>query len=263
MLFKNIRNIKLYKKLLFLVFCGLLGTSSALNIYLSKDQLKEKIKNVTGYSSPNFLGGGNTSDKEWAAKVMEGGYILHFRHAERDKWIDVQMYDALESDVHDNGPNESRYAEKDYFKDAVCLNERGSIQAKAIGEHLKNISFPIGYVVSSPSCRSRQTADLSFGGYSKLARVLVHDGPYVEEMKGRNKNLTDFYLSLPIEKGKNTIVSAHNSVIRPGMLANVKKGKLSLEEGGFYVLSKKGGKLYLEYEFHNFNNFISMFYERK
>ena len=25
--------------------------------------------------------------------------ILHFRHAERDKWIDVQKYDALESHV--------------------------------------------------------------------------------------------------------------------------------------------------------------------
>ena len=80
------------------------------DIKMSRQLDEEKIKNDTGYSSPNFLGGGNTSDKEWAAKVMEGGYILHFRHAERDKWIDVQMYDALESDVHDNGPNESRYA---------------------------------------------------------------------------------------------------------------------------------------------------------
>ena len=65
---------------------------------------------------------------------MNGGFILHFQHAERDKWIDVQMYDALESDVHSNGLNESRYAENDHFNKAVCLNERGKIQAKAIGE---------------------------------------------------------------------------------------------------------------------------------
>ena len=43
---------------------------------------------------------------------MGGGYILHFRHAERDKWIDVQMYDALESDVHNNGNNKTRFAGK-------------------------------------------------------------------------------------------------------------------------------------------------------
>ena len=46
-------------------------------------------------------------DIEWAERIMEGGYILHFRHAERQKWIDVEMYDALESDVHDNGFNNS------------------------------------------------------------------------------------------------------------------------------------------------------------
>ena len=56
---------------------------------------------------------------------MNGGYIPHFRHAERDKWIDVQMYDSLESDVHDNGLNESRLAEIDYFKDAVCRMREG------------------------------------------------------------------------------------------------------------------------------------------
>ena len=259
---KNIKKISIFKKLIFFSFCGLLGFSSILNIFLKKDQIKDKLILATGYTNPNSLGGGKPSDKEWAKKIMYGGYILHFRHAERDKWIDVQMYDSLESDVHKNGLNESRYAEKDYFKNAVCLNKRGLIQARAMGEHLKNINFPIGYVVSSPSCRSRQTADIAFGGYSKMERLLVHTGPYLENMKVRNKNLSDFYLSLPIEKGKNTIVSSHNGVLRHGILHNVKKGKLTLEEGGFYVLSKKNGKLYLKHEFHNFNTFISMFYER-
>ena len=82
-------------------------------------------------------------NNKWAKKILDGGYILHFRHAERDKWIDVQMYDVLESDVHDKGLNQSRMAENDYFKDAVCLNERGLIQAKAIGELLLDIKFPI------------------------------------------------------------------------------------------------------------------------
>ena len=56
---------------------------------------------------------------------------MHFRHAERDKWIDVQKYDALESHVHNNGPNNTRFAEEDYFANAVCLNSRGKIQAKS------------------------------------------------------------------------------------------------------------------------------------
>ena len=48
--------------------------------------------------------------------------------AERDKWIDVTMYDALESDLHNNGKDGSRFAENDYFADAVCLNSRGKFK---------------------------------------------------------------------------------------------------------------------------------------
>ena len=34
------------------------------------------------------------------------------------------------------------------------------------------------------------------------------------------------------------------------------------EEGGFYVISLRDGKLYLEHEFHYFKDFMRIFYER-
>ena len=46
------------------------------------------------------------------------------------------------------------------------------------------------------------------------------------------------------------------------MFENCKDEKLGLEEGGFFVISKKDDKLYLEYEFHNYNNFNKVFYKR-
>ena len=204
----------------------------------------------------------NKDDIYWANKIIEGGFILHFRHAERDKWIDVTMYDALESDLHKNGKDGTRFAENDYFANAVCLNSRGKIQARAIGEHIKNIALPIGHIASSVSCRARQTAELAFGKYDSLHRILVHSGPYNEERLLRIKNLKVFYLNLPFEKNKNTIVSAHNGVIVCEMFENCKDEKLSLEEGGFFVISKKDDRLYLEYEFHNYNNFNKVFYKR-
>ena len=138
-------------KILFFSATGVITFSSLINIYNNKSLIKKIVKQDIG----NYTKlAGTKKDQVWAKKVIKGGYILHFRHAERDKWIDVQMYDALESDVHKNGLNKTRFAEKDYFKDAVCLNKRGLIQAKAIGEHLKQINFPIGFVASSPSCRS-------------------------------------------------------------------------------------------------------------
>ena len=252
-------NLRKVLKIIFFSATSLITFSSLINIYdnknLIKSFLKQDISNFTKLE-------GTKKDQIWAKKIQNGGYILHFRHAERDKWIDVQMYDALESDVHKNGINKTRFAENDYFKNAVCLNKRGLVQAKAIGEHLKQINFPIGYVASSPSCRSRQTAELAFGGFNKLNRDLVHEGPYVENRDDRNKRLINFYLNLPIKKGENTIVSSHNSVIRADILTNNKNNNLSLEEGGFYVLSKTNNGLILEHEFHSFNSFIRQFYIR-
>lgn len=242
--------------------------SSLLSLYKDRTKIIFWLINKNTPSDYNNKKYSNKADIFWSKKIMEGGYILHFRHAERDKWIDVQMYDSLESDVHNNGKNGTRFAENDYFSKAVCLNDRGLVQARAIGEHLSNIKLPIGFVISSPSCRSRQTANLSFGGYDELNRMLVHSGPYNENEKKRISKLKKLYMNLPIHSGTNTIVSTHNSVAHSDMFANTNnlakypQKDISLEEGGFYIISKKNGKLYLEHEFHYFKEFIKTFYER-
>lgn len=246
----------------FYAACFLMLVLSSLGAFIELYEKRDKLKTAinSSVSSSYDL---NEDDVYWANEIMNGGYILHFRHAERDKWIDVQMYDALESDLHQNGLNESRYAENDYFDKAVCLNYRGKIQARAMGESLKHIGLPIGTVISSVSCRARQTADLSFGGYDALHRILVHAGPYNENEKGRVQKLTELYSNIEMKDGKNAIVSAHNSVVSCKMFVNDKCPQdLDLEEGGFYILSKTEDGLEFEYEFHNFNDFNKVFYKR-
>jgi phosphohistidine phosphatase SixA len=249
-------------KILFAVSFALLlliSFSSAVTLYEKKDKVQDFFSKKVGIDPVSRA----EANVYWAKEIMNGGYILHFRHAERDKWIDVQMYDALESDLHSNGKNESRYGENDYFDKAVCLNDRGKIQAKAIGESLKHIDLPIGAVHSSVSCRARQTADLSFGGYDQLHRILVHAGPYNEEEEIRVEKLKILYSSFAEIDGKNAIVSAHNSVISCDMFINTKcPSDLHLEEGGFYVLRNTKDGLLFEHEFHFFYEFNLVFYER-
>ncbi len=246
-----------------LILCLFIITlSSFLHLYEKRTNITNKIlDNKNLFKANNTYKKTYENDEYWANEILNGGYILHFRHTERDKWIDVKMYDAIESDLHDNGLNESRYAENDYFAGAVCLNERGKIQAKAISEHIKNIRLPIGKIYSSTSCRARQTANLAFGGYDSLHRILVHTGTYKENKNQRLNNIKNFYLKLPLQKGKNTIVSSHNSVIECEMFV-IECREVSLGEGGFFIISKKDKKLYLEYEFHNFVHFSKNFYER-
>jgi len=152
---------------------GLISLFIILSTFASLSFLKKETKFLKNTFKKNLVTPklSKENDKKWANEILKGGYLLLFRHAEREKWIDVQMYDALESDLHKNGFNDSRYAEKDYFDKAVCLNSRGKIQAKAMQEVINYSKLPIGYVISSPSCRARQTANLVFGGYQNLIEI--------------------------------------------------------------------------------------------
>ena len=259
------KKFKIFEKL-FIYLCLVIITFSSI-VYLYDNRYKTKSKIISFFSKPTYEDE-NVNDYYWSKKIMEGGYILHFRHAERDKWIDVLNYDSLDSHVHSKGDDQTRYPENDYFTSAVCLNERGKVQAKVMAEHLKHINFEVGYVISSTSCRARETANLVFGGFDEMKTILVHKGPYKENEKKRIEILKNLYLSLPIIKGKNTIVSAHNSVVNKGMFVNDtskfenKEKELSLEEGGFFVISKKNGRLKLEHSFYVFSDFSKNFHER-
>ena len=142
------------------------------------------------------------------------------------------------------------------------FNDRGTIQAKAIGESLKHIGLPIGTVHSSVSCRARQTADLAFGGYDQLHRILVHRGPYNEDPKIHVEKLKTLYSNFAEINGKNVIVSSHGSVIDCEMFLNYKCPILGLKEGGFYVIRNTKDGLIFEHEFSNFGRFNRVFYKR-
>ncbi len=257
----NKKTSQFFLKVYFFISILIILFSSLIDLYKNKTLLKNYIfTNLNTNKNKNFSG--TEEDKKWAKEILKGGYIVHFRHAEREKWIDVEMYDLLESNILIKNPKKIKIGEEEYFKNAVCLNNRGLIQAKAIGEHLNNINFPIGFVISSPSCRSRQTALLAFGGYQITSKDLIYGGSYVDKKNIRNKNLLELYLSLPIQASKNTIVSSHNKVINSEILVNKNYKDFYLEEGGFFILSRSNNKLYLEHKFQNFNDFIRQFYKR-
>jgi phosphohistidine phosphatase SixA len=208
---------------------------------------------------------GSVSDEFWAKKILEGGYILYFRHAERDKYIDVHVYDSLESNFQPKSASGYRLGEQEYFSGAVCLNERGLIQARAIGEVISDVKLPVGKIIVSPSCRARQTASIAFGGFDKIAPVLVHRGVYNEDFDEHKTDVKNFLAQLDVQSEKNTVVIAHNDVIDRVIFSNSFNGpsNIVLEEGGFVVISQGvDGVLTLEHTFTNFLNFSSQHFER-
>ena len=205
------------------------------------------------------------ADKQVAFDILNGGYILHFRHANRDKWHDASMYDVIESNLPIDSQNIYRYGEGDFFEEAVCLSSRGIVQAKAIKLHIEHIKLPVSYIITSPSCRARQTAEVIFNRYDKVDKNLLHRGPFNEQEKDHIKKLRRLYLNLPLNADSNIIVSAHNNNIHRNIFDEINSDinlKLGLSEGGFYVIKKQENKLKLVHRFYRFSDFSKFFYER-
>ena len=103
--------ILFFSGIIFFTLFLIIAIASILYIYEKRNQISEKLKKENKYS----MSVGSLYDPkrvELAKKIINGGYILFFRHAERERWIDVQMYDATEI-------NKKLLAENTYFKNAV------------------------------------------------------------------------------------------------------------------------------------------------
>ena len=184
-----------------------------------------------------------------------GGYILFFRHAHREKWIDVDMYDAYDA-------TNNLKAENKYYEYAVCLSDMGNIQAKMMGDNLKMINIPVEKVYSSPSCRARQTADLAFGGYDEIKHIYLHYS-YHEDRNKYYETLKNELLKINVPKNKNVIISGHNSVISEVLFDELRTAPIfKLEEGGFYAFKQIKDKLVFIRKFNNFQHFSVKWYSR-
>ena len=257
-------NFKSPIKIILSLLISLSGFTSISYLIINRQEFKENFWKISQKLSNKINTKKNNDDEFWSREILKGGYILFFRHAERNKWADVKMFDAIEADLHNNGKglNGSRFAENDYFKDAVCLNKRGKIQARAMNEIIEFSKLPIGDIISSPSCRARQTAQLVFGKYDNLNKNLIHKGPFLENENERENYLKSYLTNLSIKEGTNTIITAHNSVLSNETF-NQKGDKLRIGEGGFYIISNKDNKLELMHEFDKFSNFSKTFFPRK
>ena len=111
----------------------------------------------------------------WAKKIVEGGYILHVRHAMREKWADVTGFDAIE--LLDNLD-----ARKSSYYRAVCLTEKGIEDAKLINRAFELSGLEISYVLSSP------VVDQEKQQYLDLKELIKLNLQYYIEQHRKNHN---------------------------------------------------------------------------
>ena len=75
-----------------------------------------------------------------------GGFILYYRHADTD-----------------HRENDAPMQSMEGCANQANLTERGREHVRAIGEAIRALGTPIGPVLTSPMCRTMETAMLTFG----------------------------------------------------------------------------------------------------
>jgi broad specificity phosphatase PhoE len=126
--------------------------------------------------------------------LLRGGYVLYFRHA-----------------ATDFGQNDDQMSGFEDCARQRNLTERGRADARAIGAQIRRLGVPIGDVLASPFCRTRETAELIFG----RARVdtRVRGGPAQPDDAARYQPLRAL-LEAPAASGANLVIVSHGNPFR-------------------------------------------------
>jgi hypothetical protein len=190
----------------------------------------------------------------WIENLKKGGYILYFRHAHREKWGEAFAFDYYEFASH------TEDATKTSFMRAVCLSEEGVEQAKLIGRIFQLVNIPTGVVVSSPSCRAKQTAVYAFGKYDYIDKAIqFSSGPSDKNSPGTRDSLITLLQNVEIRPGTNTIISGHGVDLSWGRGI---EGKMPdsppLMETGFHVIERQASnKLAVVFTFKSITDFAT------
>jgi hypothetical protein len=123
--------------------------------------------------------------------LKRGGLILYFRHTSTDF-----------------GQNDDAMSGYEDCARQRNLTDRGRDEARRIGEAVKRLGIPIGDVLASPFCRTRETAQLIFG--RETVATAVRGGPARPDNADRYAELRKL-LSTPPSPGTNLAIASHGN----------------------------------------------------
>jgi len=131
------------------------------------------------------------SGQQLLSELRKGGYIIYFRHTSTDFSRD-----------------DSRSKSDDDCDNQRPLTDKGREEARQIGAAFRELKIPIESVLSSPRCRTMETAVLAFGRAEKSPEV--RGGPATPDDPDRYAGLRRL-LSTPLKPGANLVISSHGN----------------------------------------------------
>lgn len=222
------------------------------------DPVSVSVERVVAAKGVISGGGAGLSASQYtlAQEIKKGGYILFFRHGQRQKWDSVMAFDVFEMATGVNSQEAS-------FRDAVCLTAQGREEAKMLGKLFELAKVPVGAVAASPSCRARQTGELAFGKVDMISNALAHT-PVTNSANAAqfSAELRRVLQTIPVVQDRNAVITAHGNTLENNrdMFAEGAEilGGTPPQETGFYVIKRNSnGTLRLVHKFLNLGEFAA------
>ena len=102
------------------------------------------------------------------------------------------------------------------------LSAEGRDESRAIGVAFRRLRIPVGRVLASPFCRTRDTARLAFGS-ARSSRALLSDEFFENARDARRRGLRSALSAKP-RRGTNTILVTDGSAIDGAVGVNPDEG---------------------------------------
>lgn len=146
-----------------------------------------------------------------------GGYVIYMRHASTVLSSgDEQTEDLSRCDTQRN------------------LSDKGRSDARLLRMSLRTLGIPVGTVLVSPYCRTRETAALAFGDYTEDPDLGFVMGTNADETRRRAQSLRQMLGNVP-ERGRNSVIVSHSANLYEAA------GIFAKPEGAIYIFKPLGG----------------------
>ena len=174
---------------------------------------------------------GGIDDEVLLQRLQKGGLVLVFRHGRTDRSQTDELGQRLET-IHSVAERQSAFLECSTQRN---LSGEGRAELSEVAEAIREIGLLVSEVLSSPMCRTRETAWLLFGQVIPSEMLLGQEGA-AERRR--------FAGSVPPDGGSHVMVT-HGGVVRSIVgFPDIPGGAELSPEGYGFVLEPQGESRY-------------------
>lgn len=127
------------------------------------------------------------------ANLRQGGYVLYLRHGYTDN----------------SRPDRFPHVDLNDCKTQRLLSDAGRKLMRQVGEAIRQAQLPIGEIIVSPMCRTRESATLAFGKNFQVDAGLMYSANMTSDEKRPRLQALRALLTKPLPAGQNRVLVAH------------------------------------------------------